>query len=187
MSGRFGDGGTLLSFPRLMNLNRRGVSGVLNPSDSDAPLSSFGSVLILTGAFGSGEPLTERDPAPDLEPEPEPEPEPEVDPWPGSETPRRSSGVGLGAEDFDDFEEDDCELLRAIISSAADRLCGCGERYSIYEDDLERERPYVPSSVLLFCDDGLSFLDVGLPLAGVPVGDGRPLTEGAGVGAASVL
>lgn len=182
MSGRLGDGGTLLSFPRLMNLNRSGVSGVLSPSESDAPLSSFGSVLILTGAFPSGEPFIER------EAEPDPDFEPDADPWPGSETPRRSSGPGLGAcPEDEDLEEDDCELERAIISSAADRLCGCGERYSIYEDDLERERPYVPSSVLLFCGEGLSFFDAGLPLAGVLVGEGRPLTEGAGVGAASVL
>ena len=52
---------------------------------------------------------------------------------------------------------------------------------------MERERPYVPSSVLVFCEDGLSFFDADLPLAGVLVGDGRPVTEGAGVGAASVL
>ena len=93
---------------------------------------------------------------------------------PCSEPPRFSCGPEV---------DDDCELERAIISSAAVRLCGWGERYCMYEDDLERERPAVDSSALC----GLSFLDAGLPFTGVPFVDGRPSVDGAGEGAVSVL
>ena len=60
----------------------------------------------------------------------------------------------------------------------------------MYDDDLERERACVGSSVLLLWCDVLSFLDQadgGWPWTGVLLVDGRPSMEGAGVGAASVL
>ena len=72
--------------------------------------------------------------------------------------------------------EEDCELERAIISRAAERLWGWGERYSIYEDDFERERLSASSSVLIF-GGGLSFFDADLPLTGVPPMDDRPAMD----------
>ncbi len=94
--GLLGDGGALLSL-LILNLNRNGVSGVCKLSPSEATLSIFGSVLILT--LGGDSCRGVRAPSP------------------FSET------LDLS------WDPDDCELDKAIISSAAVRLCGCGERY----------------------------------------------------------
>ena len=84
-----------------LNLNRNGVSGVCKLSPSDTPLSIFGSVLILTLGGESCKGVLVRSPCP------------------------LSETLDLSCD------PDDCEFDKAIISSAALRLCGCGERYSM--------------------------------------------------------
>ena len=161
--GRLGVDGTLLSLLSL-NLKRSGVSGVCRLSPSDTPLSRRGSVLILIRGGDSCArvpwPMSER----------------ERGPCPRSDPPAGAGGCGSCGLDCCEFE---FELdVETIISSAAVRLCGCAERYSMYDEDLERDRLKVLSSTLVFC--GLSFFDTPSrdAVIGVEVGVLRLRAEG---------